>query len=245
MKAPEITKNIQAVADFAEFQGGESQEFEFQETACVIPIQLNILLKTGGDDAKVGLEAVCDLTFNQFYPFNTLQLKLNIKGVDDQQKDEINNKVNESLNNQVIEKRETEDSEGFLFTFYENISDILTKYNDTCRGRCAVCLEKFSLKETEDEEEDEDYDDEEKFTERDDLVRIDTCYHRFHLICLYRDWFMPRKPEKDNFGGVVEYHLPEVKKCPICRRVVEEAEVDYIVQLAKAHPEYEDNGYNI
>lgn len=84
MKAPEITKNIQAVADFAEFQGGESQEFEFQETACVIPIQLNILLKTGGDDAKVGLEAVCDLTFNQFYPFNTLQLKLNIKGVDDQ-----------------------------------------------------------------------------------------------------------------------------------------------------------------
>ena len=126
------------------------------------------------------------------------------------------------------EKRESEDSDGFLYQYYEDVSEIITKYNDTCRGRCAVCLEQFSLKEQTGEECDDDFDDDEKFTERVDLVRIDTCYHRFHLMCLHRDWFMPRKSEKDNFGGVVEYKLPDIKRCPICRREVEEAEVEYI-----------------
>jgi hypothetical protein len=127
----------------------------------------------------------------------------------------------------------------------------LTKYNDTTRGRCAVCLEKFSLKEppegetdTVELDEDEDVDDDEKFTERIDLVRIDKCYHRFHLMCLHRDWFMPRVSEKDKFGCPIEYKLPELKKCPICRREVEEAEIAYIMEQVKMHPEFEDHGYD-
>jgi hypothetical protein len=37
---------------------------------------------------------------------------------------------------------------------------------------------------------------------------------------------MQRKPEKDKFGGVVKFALPEEKKCPICRRMVEASEVE-------------------
>ena len=148
LKAPEIVKNQQAVADFSEFQQGNEKEFEFQQTDCVIPIQLDIVLKTGGDDTKVGLQFKCDLTFNQFYPFNKPEFNFTVKGVDEQQEDEIKIKVNEALKMQVQEKRENEDSEGFLYNLYEGISEILTKFNDTCRGRCAICLEKFSLKDS-------------------------------------------------------------------------------------------------
>lgn len=72
---------------------------------------------------------------------------------------------------------------------HEKIREILTEYNDTVDGRCAICLEPFC-------------DDEsrimlEKFTDRPDLVRVNECFHRFHLICLHRDWFMERFKEKD------------------------------------------------
>ena len=93
-------------------------------------------------------------------------------------------------------------------------------------------------------EDDDDPDEgEAKFTEREDLVRIDTCYHRFHLICLHRDWFMPRKAEKDQFGCVLEYKLPEIKKCPICRRDVEMEEIEYVKSKITEHPEVDDHGY--
>ena len=51
--------------------------------------------------------------------------------------------------------------------------------------------------------EDVEQDNEDKFSERQDLVRIDECYHRFHLICLHRDWFMPRTPATDDFGDQI------------------------------------------
>jgi len=79
-----------------------------------------------------------------------------------------------------------------------------------------VCLEQFCE------------DGEGSFTDRVDLVRVNTCFHRFHLICVHRDWFMERCKEKDEYGGTIEFSLPEVKKCPICRREVEEEEVKYI-----------------
>lgn len=144
-------------------------------------------------------------------------------------------------------RREDEDDMGFVYEFYEGISDILTKYNDTCKGRCAICLEPFSTKEpggTGDEEEEEEVGEDEKFTERPDLVRIDVCYHRFRLMCLYRDWFMPRKSETDQFGCVLEYKLPDEKRCPICRRLVDAEEVEYIRKLAEEHPEFDDHGYD-
>lgn len=76
------------------------------------------------------------------------------------------------------------------------------------------------------------------------MVRIDTCYHRFHLICLYRDWFMPRKTEQDQYGCAIEYKLPEVKKCPICRRDVDAEEIQYIKEKMQEHPEIDDHGYD-
>lgn len=146
LRAPEVVKNEEAVEDFSEFQAGDAREFEFQQTANVVPIQLDIKLKTGGDENKVGLECQCDLTFNQFYPFNAPNMVLNIKGCDDEQIEEIEAKANEALKSLVTEKREAEENDGFLYNFYESISEILTKYNDTCCGRCAVCLEPFSKK---------------------------------------------------------------------------------------------------
>lgn len=132
------------------------------------------------------------------------------------------------------EKKENEDETGILYELNEKIREILTSYNDTVKGRCAVCLEQFCQ---------EGNDENQGFSERFDLVRIGKCYHRFHLICVYRDWFMERRKEKDNFGGVIEYSLPDVKKCPICRREVEQSEIEYISNCFHQHPEVDDGGY--
>ena len=48
---------------------------------------------------------------------------------------------------------------------HDKIREILTEYNDTVAGRCAVCLDKFC--------EDDNKLSEEKFTDRVDLVRVD------------------------------------------------------------------------
>jgi len=93
------------------------------------------------------------------------------------------------------------------------------------QGRCAICLQEFC----EDEKEIET----QTFTSRADLVRIDHCFHRFHLKCVWRDWFMERHKTKDSYGDTVEYKIPEVKRCPICRREVSPAEIEYI------HGEYD------
>lgn len=39
---------------------------------------------------------------------------------------------------------------------------------------------------------------------------------------------MERFREKDEFGVEIVYKVPEVKKCPICRREVGEEEMVYI-----------------
>jgi hypothetical protein len=39
---------------------------------------------------------------------------------------------------------------------------------------------------------------------------------------------MPRVTEKDSFGGNVHHEIPEIKKCPICRREVQEMEIEYV-----------------
>ena len=55
---------------------------------------------------------------------------------------------------------------------------------------------------------------------------------------------MPRKPEKDKFGCDIKFELPEEKRCPICRREVDAAEIEYIKKMAEEHPEIEDHGYD-
>ena len=76
---------------------------------------------------------------------------------------------------------------------YMALQEIVSNYNDNLKGRCSICLEKFC--ETDEEAM------EARFSERPDFARIDGCFHRFHLICVYRDWFMQRHVEVDEFGN--------------------------------------------
>ena len=81
------------------------------------------------------------------------------------------------------------------------------------------------------------------FSQRADLVRVEDCFHRFHLVCLHRDWFMPRKVEKDEFGCDVVYKLHKSKKCPTCRKKVTPDEITYINSQFRNHPECDDHAY--
>lgn len=134
------------------------------------------------------------------------------------------------------QRKEDEDDSGILYDLHEKMREVFTLYNDTVEGRCAVCLEQFV---NEGEQEGQ------CFTDRVDLVRIDQCYHRFHMICVHRDWFMPRQSYKDSYGDVTKYEIPEEKRCPICRREVDEQEVKYVSEQKSAHPEIDDGGYTL
>ena len=54
---------------------------------------------------------------------------------------------------------------------------------------------------------------------------------------------MQRFTEKDEYGGEIKYAIPEVKRCPICRREVVQEEIAYIKGLLEEHPEIDDGGY--
>ena len=113
---------------------------------------------------------------------------------------------------------------------YEGLRECVSKYNDTVRGRCSVCLEPFA--QTEEELETE------RFTDRLDLVRIDKCFHRFRTICVYRYWFAERAKEKDEFGNIITYDLPEVKRCPVCRIEATEEDIRYIKETIENAPDF-------
>lgn len=175
-----------------------------------------------------------------------------------------------------------------LFEIHEKVREMLTQYNDTVSGKCAICLLMFrrppdpdqhaqdeeertmkalevvcnhqkslqakgvnivesdlkaQLQGSTSEDENEEEDDQEKFTDRADLVRVDKCFHRFHLVCLHRYWFMPRKTETDAYGDQIEYKLPEEKRCPVCRRVAEAAEQDYVKAVYSENPSFENHSY--
>lgn len=83
LKGPAITKNEEAEDDFAAFQSGTGKAFEYQQTPYHVPIELDIRPRTGGDQAKVGVYFKCNLSFNQFYPFNIPKLDFWLKGVDE------------------------------------------------------------------------------------------------------------------------------------------------------------------
>lgn len=67
------------------------------------------------------------------------------------------------------------------------------------------------------------------------MVRIDNCFHRFHILCVYRDWFMARATETDEFGGIISYDLPEFKKCPICRSEAPEYDIEHIKETVETN----------
>jgi len=56
---------------------------------------------------------------------------------------------------------------------------------------------------------------------------------------------MQRKEEKDSFGGTIKFEIPEIKRCPICRREVEQAEINFIKNAVLKHPEVDDGGYTV
>ena len=84
------------------------------------------------------------------------------------------------------------------------------------RGRCAICLNEFANGKAQ------------PFSERGDLARLDECFHRYHLVCIYHDWFVERQKDVGKFGEEIAYELPEQKKCPICRRDVSTEEKEKI-----------------
>lgn len=124
-----------------------------------------------------------------------------------------------------------EAEEAVLYNLHEDLKDLVSKYNESVKGRCYICLEQLCA------------DQEASFVERPELVRIDECYHRFHLVCLYRDWFMQRKDEKDEHGGVIEFKLSESKKCPICRRVIDMQDIANLKATYDANPHFDDHNY--
>lgn len=72
----------------------------------------------------------------------------------------------------------------YLFEVIDTAQELLTEYNDKLKGRCSICLEDFKDSANGDEEA--------SFSACDDLIRLNACYHRFHLQCVYHDWFIPR-----------------------------------------------------
>ena len=103
-----------------------------------------------------------------------------VKGLDDDQIDDIKKDIQKCLHEHCNE--EIEEDEQQVYNMYMALQEIVSNYNDNLRGRCSVCLERFC--ETDEEAL------EAKFSERSDFMRIDNCFHRFHLVCVYRDWFM-------------------------------------------------------
>ena len=70
------------------------------------------------------------------------------------------------------------------------------------------------------------------FLERSDLVKINKCYHRFHLFCLCHFWFDQLEDDFDDKGNVMfEYIPPKDKLCPVCRREV--GSMDYARLILK------------
>jgi hypothetical protein len=132
------------------------------------------------------------------------------KGLDDDQVASLKQEIQSTLNDYY--KPEADDC--VLYNLHESLKDVLSSYNDSVKGRCYICLDQLCQQQ------------DDSFLERRDLVRISVCFHRFHLICLHRDWFMKRHVEKDEFGGDIEYKASEIKRCPICRSQASTADVD-------------------
>ena len=113
------------------------------------------------------------------------------------------------------------------------MTESLTQFNDTLDGRCQICLEDFTKEGAENV----------TFCDRKDLIRIDQCFHRFHLLCVFRDWFKSRHVEKDEFGGDLIFEIPEVKRCAICGSVAGEDDVQHVQEMYTSDKQIEDNSY--
>ncbi|CDW71736.1 e3 ubiquitin-protein ligase rnf25 [Stylonychia lemnae] len=228
----EIVESIYSDDGVIVTRAQESKSHGSDHVECLLKLQPN----TGFNAQKIAVIVEARLTFQPSYPADPPTFEFSsVKGLDDEQIDQIVHKFTQELQGLSDQKKENSDDTGYIYDLHDKFREILTEFNDTVDGRCAVCLEKFC--------EDQTKLSIEKFTDRVDLVRVDQCFHRFHLICLYRDWYMTRVKEKDEFGCEIEYKPYEHKRCPICRRHVSQQELDYIKTLFSKHPEVENHAY--
>lgn len=87
---------------------------------------------------------VSKFTFTPSYPLEPPTYEFtSTKGLDDDQIDEIRKRMTKELKAISEERKENQDDTGIIYHAHEKIREILTEYNDTLRGRCAICLENF------------------------------------------------------------------------------------------------------
>lgn len=168
---------------------------------CQFALSLKPLV--GDDTTKIGVMATLRLVYQNDSKSQAPHFEIIFtKGLDDDQKEMMQKEIENVLAKHYFEGQE---DDIILYNLYEDLIELVTTFNNSVKGRCYICFDQLC----EDEQAD--------FTDRPDLVRLFKCFHRFHLLCLYRDWFMDRHVEKDKFGGDIEYQQSEIKRCPICR----------------------------
>ena len=193
----------------------------------VVAVVFNLTPRVGDESAKIAVTMQLRMLFKSTFPKEPPVIEiLTSKGIEDDQLEEIQVEFKNGLANHCNE--EVEEIDGVLYNIWEDLREIISGYNDTLRGRCSVCLDPFAKNEEELESG--------KFTDRKDLVRVDECFHRFHLLCVYRYWYMRRHVETDEFGNKIEYKVPDEKLCPVCRRKATTEDVSYIETTFKADP---------
>jgi len=95
---------------------------------------LKILPKVGGNDAKQAVEVQIKLLFTNTYPNLPPSFELfAAKGLDDDQMTELREQFEEHLK---LHYNEEAEPGAVLFNLYEDMSESITKYNDTLDGRC-------------------------------------------------------------------------------------------------------------
>ena len=55
----------------------------------------------------------------------------------------------ECLQRNCNDEKDPSEIDGLFYMLYQELRDCMTQYNDTLRGRCAVCLEPFAESEAE------------------------------------------------------------------------------------------------
>ena len=123
----------------------------------------------------------------------------NTWGIDDEEEQDLLKAIQDKAQEFSQEKLDDEDYSGYLFELIDSFKDELTQYNDTLKGWCPICLENFMR-----EQDNED----DSFTNRNDLYWLDNCLHRYHLICLYHDFFILWSPDVDKYGNEEWKALP-------------------------------------
>ena len=49
---------------------------------------------------------------------------------------------------------------------------------------------------------------------------------------------MDRATETDEFGNVIKFDLPEIKRCPICRKEATETDIEHIESTVKGNDNF-------